>query len=168
MVDNIFLTLKQLGHFSLCLILSSDVSRYKHNKCHVFVRNWSNAMPWYLVEALWILMPWCYSTRVSVATVLSTHHAFQVVYGLSYFLEIWSSNECFAKSCLLLLKSQQLMITEGKCFLLGQRSIYLTFFFPGFHRKIYWRNILKLISHLSLVQVMAWCRTLSESMMAYC
>ena len=39
--------------------------------CNSFIWNWSNTMNVY--SALWILMAWCFSTRASVATVLTTH-----------------------------------------------------------------------------------------------
>ena len=42
-----------------------------HYDCNIFVWNWSNAVD--IWSALWILMPWCWSTRASVATGLSTH-----------------------------------------------------------------------------------------------
>ena len=54
-------SLKELIHFSNVF----------HKKCNIFVCNWSNTMNTW--SALWILMAWCLSTRVSVATVLSAH-----------------------------------------------------------------------------------------------
>ena len=42
-----------------------------HYKCHILVWNWSNTMN--ISSALWVLMSWCFSTRASVATVLSMH-----------------------------------------------------------------------------------------------
>ena len=63
------LTLKRLGHFFQNVILFSNVVHYK---CNIFfVWNWSNTMNVY--SALWMLMAWCFSTRASVATVLTTH-----------------------------------------------------------------------------------------------
>ena len=56
------LTLKQLANVFQNVILVSYV---------MVVWNWSNAMDVYLV--LWILMAWCFSTRTSVATVLSMY-----------------------------------------------------------------------------------------------
>ena len=54
--------------FSFFKIWFSKVVHYKPN---ISVWNWSTAM--YIWLALWILMAWCLGTRVSVATVLSTH-----------------------------------------------------------------------------------------------
>ena len=42
-----------------------------HLMCNIFIWNWSNTMN--VKSALWILMAWCFSTRASVATVLTTH-----------------------------------------------------------------------------------------------
>ena len=64
----IFLTLKQLGYFFQNVILFSNAV---HHKCNIFIWNWSNTMN--VSSTLWILMAWCFSTRASVATVLTTH-----------------------------------------------------------------------------------------------
>ena len=37
--------------------------------CNIFIWNWSNKIN--VQSALWILMAWCFSTRASVATVLT-------------------------------------------------------------------------------------------------
>ena len=42
-----------------------------HYQCNLFIWNWSNEMD--IWSALWILMAWCFSTRASVVTMLSTH-----------------------------------------------------------------------------------------------
>ena len=39
--------------------------------CNIFIWNWSNRIN--VQSALWILMAWCFSTRASVATMLTTH-----------------------------------------------------------------------------------------------
>ena len=52
--------------------------------------NWSNTID--IWSALWVLMAWCFSTRASVATVLSTHTC---VYGLTEFCEWWN-DKCLA------------------------------------------------------------------------
>ena len=62
------LTLKRLGHFFQNVISFFDAV---HLMCNSFIWNWSNTMNVKL--ALWILMAWCFSTRASVATVLTTH-----------------------------------------------------------------------------------------------
>ena len=41
---------------------------------------WFNAMDIWSVQ--WLLMPWCFSTRTSLATVLSTHPCVSSCYGL--------------------------------------------------------------------------------------
>ena len=64
----IVLTLKRPVHFSQNTIL---FSYNVHNKCNTLVWNWPNTMN--IQSALWILMAWCFSTRASVVTVLSTH-----------------------------------------------------------------------------------------------
>ena len=66
--NHILLTLKWLGHIFQNLISFSDAV---HLMCNIFIWNWSNTMNVY--SALWILMAWCFSTRASVATVLTTH-----------------------------------------------------------------------------------------------
>ena len=48
-----------------------------------FVWNWTNAMN--IWSVLWILMAWCFNTRVSVATVLSVHTCIPVVHGLIWY-----------------------------------------------------------------------------------
>ena len=63
-----YLTLK---HMRICfedVILFSNVA---HCKCNVFVSIVTITMN--ICSALWVLMSWCFSTRASVATVLSTH-----------------------------------------------------------------------------------------------
>ena len=67
-VESRFLTLKRLGHFFQNVILFSNLA---HQKCNIFVWNWFNTMN--VWSALWILMAWCFSTRASVTTVLTTH-----------------------------------------------------------------------------------------------
>ena len=62
------LTLKRLGHFFQNVILFSNVV---HHKCNIFIWNWTDTMN--VWSALWMLMAWCFSTRASVATVLTTH-----------------------------------------------------------------------------------------------
>ena len=62
------LTIKQLIILFQNVILSHFVVPYK---CCISVWNWSNMMN--VSSALWILMVWRFSTRTSVATVLSTH-----------------------------------------------------------------------------------------------
>ena len=62
------LTPKRLGHFFKNVILFRN---FVHHKCDIFIWNWSNTMN--VESALWILMAWCFSTRASVATVLTTH-----------------------------------------------------------------------------------------------
>ena len=42
-----------------------------HLMCNILIWNWSNTVN--VKSALWILMPWCFSTMASVATVLTTH-----------------------------------------------------------------------------------------------
>ena len=62
------LTLKWPGHcFQNVILFSNDI----HNKCNTFVSNRPNTMK--VESALWILMAWCFSTRASLATVLSRH-----------------------------------------------------------------------------------------------
>ena len=62
------LTLKWLGHFFQNVISFSDAV---HLMCNIFIWSWSNTMNFW--SALWILMAWCFSTRASVAIVLTTH-----------------------------------------------------------------------------------------------
>ena len=62
------LTLKRLGHFFQNVILFSNLA---HQKCNIFVWKWFNTMN--VWSPLWILMAWCFSTRASVTTVLTTH-----------------------------------------------------------------------------------------------
>ena len=62
------LTLKRLSHFFQYVILFPNVVQQKSN---IFIWNWSNKLMVYSV--LRILMAWCFSTRASVATVLTTH-----------------------------------------------------------------------------------------------
>ena len=50
------------------VILFSDVVNHK---CNILIWNWSYTM--HISSALWILVAWCFSTRASVATVLTTH-----------------------------------------------------------------------------------------------
>ena len=52
-----------LMHISFC-------NTTPHN-CNISVWNWYTIM--IIQSALWILMSWCFSTRASVVTVLSTH-----------------------------------------------------------------------------------------------
>ena len=59
------LTLKQLGHFFQNRISFSNIV---HSTYNIFMWNWSSIPD--LKSSLWILMPWCFSTRVSVAIVL--------------------------------------------------------------------------------------------------
>ena len=77
---------------------SSVVACNKHNQLvyvsisqlqrkNIFVWNWFNTVN--IKSVLWILMAWCFSTRASVATVLSMCHTFPAVYGLMvYCIEI--------------------------------------------------------------------------------
>ena len=73
------LTLKQLGHFFQSVILFSNVVHYK---CNIFIWNWSNTMN--VQSALWMLMAWCFSTRASVATVLTMHPYVSRCLGVKY------------------------------------------------------------------------------------
>ena len=50
------------------VIIFSNVIPYK---CNILAWNWSNTMN--IFSALWLLMVWCFSTRASVATLLSMH-----------------------------------------------------------------------------------------------
>ena len=68
MLHIVLLIYKQLSFFYLNMILVSWVVRSKGN---VFVLIWSSIINAKL--ALWILMPWCFSTRPSVTTMLSVH-----------------------------------------------------------------------------------------------
>ena len=69
-----------------------------HYKGYVLVRNWFNTM--YISFALWISMASCFSSRASVATVLSTHlclsSCFGVQGGLWYrkFIRMTASQWC--------------------------------------------------------------------------
>ena len=67
-VSCLHLTLKWLGHFFQNVISFSDAI---HLMCISRIWNWSNTMN--VSSALWILMAWCFSTRASVATVLTMH-----------------------------------------------------------------------------------------------
>ena len=60
------LTLKQLGHFFQNVFLFSHVV---YHGWYVLVRNYSNTMN--ILTTLWILMTWCFSTKASVATVVT-------------------------------------------------------------------------------------------------
>ena len=63
------LTFKSLGIFFFQnVIIFSNVIPYK---CNILAWNWSNTMN--IFSALWLLMVWCFSTRASVATLLSMH-----------------------------------------------------------------------------------------------
>ena len=62
------LTLKWLGHFFQYVISFSNVVHHKRN---ILIWNWSNKIN--ISSALWILMAWCFSTRASVATLLTMH-----------------------------------------------------------------------------------------------
>ena len=62
------LTLKWLGHF---FQNGNSFSDAVHLMCNIFIWNWSDTMN--VSSALRILMAWCFSTRASVATVLTTH-----------------------------------------------------------------------------------------------
>ena len=64
----LILTLKRLGHFFQTVISFFDAV---HLMCNSFIWNWFNTMN--VWSALWILMAWCFSTRASVAIVLTTH-----------------------------------------------------------------------------------------------
>ena len=54
-------------HFQIVISFSRIVSYYSN----ISVWNWFNTIN--IHSALWILMAWCFSTRASVATVLSMH-----------------------------------------------------------------------------------------------
>ena len=64
---HITLTLEQLGHFSQNLISLSNVIQYR---CKIFVWNQSNVID--IWSELLVLMTWCFSTKASVATALTT------------------------------------------------------------------------------------------------
>ena len=50
---------------------SRPVAAFKSLRFALFIWNWSNTIDVRL--ALWMLMAWCFCTRASVATVLTTH-----------------------------------------------------------------------------------------------
>ena len=63
------LTPKGLDHFIQNVISAFN---YVQNRCYTFAQNWSDTMN--IQSALWILvMAWCFSTRASIATVLSAN-----------------------------------------------------------------------------------------------
>ena len=56
------------GYFFQNEILFYDIVPYN---CNISLWNWSNTM---IIEStLWILMAWCFSTRASVAKLMSMH-----------------------------------------------------------------------------------------------
>ena len=61
------LTLERLDHFFSKPFFSNVV----HYKCNIIISNWANTMS--VQSTFWILMAWCFSTRASVATVLTMH-----------------------------------------------------------------------------------------------
>ena len=71
------LTLKQRGKFIFKMLFANVV----HYKCNILVWNWSNTMN--ILSALWILMAWCFSTRASVATVLSVNPCISSCLGVN-------------------------------------------------------------------------------------
>ena len=88
MAPSHYLTLKWLGHFFFQNVIS--FSDAVHLMCNIFIWNWSNTMNAY--SALWILMAWCFSTRASVATVLTTHPC--VSRGLRVNVDLSSMGSC--------------------------------------------------------------------------
>ena len=67
-IDMEGLALTQLSIFFQNVIYCSNVILYKYNPS---AWNWSSTPN--IKSVLWILMTWCFSTRASVATVLSMH-----------------------------------------------------------------------------------------------
>ena len=63
------LTLEVTGSFFFQNKIS--FSNVVHYECHILVWNLSNIIA--ISSAQWVLMPWCFSTRASVATVLGKH-----------------------------------------------------------------------------------------------
>ena len=82
----IILTPKQLGHFfffkmQFYFLMLSNISVV------IFIWNWSNTMN--ILSALWILMAWCFITRASVATVLTTHPGISRCLRVKALWTIW-------------------------------------------------------------------------------
>ena len=66
-VTNLALPLNNWGIFSTFNFFFNVF----HHRCNILSWNWSNTRN--VVSALWVLMAWGFSTRASVARVLSTH-----------------------------------------------------------------------------------------------
>ena len=60
-------------------------------QCNISVWNWSITMNIY--SALWVLMPWCFSTRASVATVLNMHPCFCSCLWVNTIAQGWGNAE---------------------------------------------------------------------------
>ena len=90
-------TLNQLGHFCQNVISFPLVVHYK---CNIVVWNWFNIMN--ILWTLWLLMPWCLSTRASVATVRSIHPCVSSCLGVN------KNNMTNSGSCILHLISRMI------------------------------------------------------------
>ena len=113
------------------------------NKFHIFVWNWTNTMN--IQSTLWILMAWCFSIQVSVATILSIHPCI--------FNCLWVHLITIA------LQVHQAATSMERIYSM-EKTIQLDWKNTCFH----WVTVKQLIAclHVKTVQQREWYRTLTE------